>query len=295
METTKIFTWGLLLVFGSLISCSEEDGLKITSNEEVSVENEATTDSYFEETDDFSVLTVSSDDATFSGGKSGIGGRRIFIPDNRLECAEIEIEVADESTPEMPKGMITIDFGDGCEDNRGNVRKGKIIVNYTGRRFLPGSIIVTTFDGYSINEVHIEGVRTVTNANGSLEENPKFNIVVEGGKATWPDGTFATREANRTREWFRAANPLNDEWHVSGNAAGVNRNGVAYTMEITAALVYKRQCAVLNRIFMAVEGVKVLTTANRQMTIDYGDGECDRLVTITVNGETKELEITGDV
>lgn len=295
MQTTKILTLGLIVAIGSLISCSEDEELNITTNDEVSVENEATSDSYFEETDDFSMLAVASDDATASGGKIVSGGRRIFITDNRLECAEIDIVVADDSTPEMPKGTITIDFGDGCEDNRGNVRKGKIMVNYTGRRFLPGSIIVTTFDGYSINGVQIEGERTVTNASGSLEENPKFNIVVEGGKATWPDGTFATREANRTREWIRATNPLNDEWRVTGNAAGVNRNGVAYTMEITAALVYKRQCAALSRIFMAVQGVKVLTTESRQMTIDYGDGACDRLVTITVNGETKEVEVRGDI
>jgi len=159
---------------------------------------------------------------------------------------------------------------------------------------MAGSTIVTTFDGYSINDIQIEGVRTVTNTTESIEDHPRFNIVVDGGKATWPDGTFATREANRTREWIRATNPLQDEWRVTGNAAGTNRNGVAYTMEIIEALVYKRECAVFSRIFMAVQGVKVLSTENHQITIDYGDESCDRLVIVTINGESRELDVETD-
>ena len=294
MQTIKLLKAVLFIGLAALVSC-EDKVLLITSTDEASVENEVTADSFFEETDDLSVLAVASDDATVSGGKTSSGGRRILIADHRLECAEIEIEIADDSTPQFPKGTITIDFGDGCEDDRGNVRKGKIIITYAGRRFLPGSVIVTTFESYFINDVQIEGMRTVTNTTGSLEENPKFNIVVVGGKATWPDGTFATREANRTREWFRAANPLNDLWQVTGSAAGLDRKGVAYTMEILEPLVYKRECAVLNRVFMAVQGIKVLKTDTRVVTIDYGDGECDKLVTITVDGETREVEIRGNV
>ena len=64
-------------------------------------------------------------------------------------------------------------------------------------------------------------------------------------------------------------------------------------MEITETLVYKRECAIGNRVFMPVAGIKVLTTENRQMTIDYGDGECDRKVTVTINGETREVEVEG--
>ncbi|MEQ8303431.1 MAG: hypothetical protein RIB47_08575 [Cyclobacteriaceae bacterium] len=296
MRTTKKLGFSLivaLMVFFS--ACNEDGGIDLTVDDSASVENEATTDSYFEETDDLALIAVASDDATKTGGKVGTGGRKIGINDFRLACdgVEVTIEVADDSTPESPKGTITIDFGDGCEDARGNVRKGIIIINYEGRRFLPGSVIVTTFEGYEINGVKIEGKRTVTNVSGSLEEFPKFNIVVENGKATWPDGTFATREANRTREWIRAVNPLNDEWSVTGTAAGTNRNGTVYTMEVKEALVYKRECAVLNRIFMAVKGVKVLQVGDRVITIDYGDGECDRIVKVTINGESREVEVSG--
>ena len=293
MQTTKKNTLGLILALFLLFSCNDNGVLEITSTDEVSVENEAATASYFEDVDDLSMVAMASDEATVDGGKATPGGRKIFIGDWRLECANVEIVLSDDSQKAHPKGVITIDFGDGCEDKKGNVRKGKIIITFDGRRFMPGSSYVTTFEDYSINDIKIEGVRTVTNVSGSLEEHPTFTIVVEGGKATWPDGTFATRESNKKREWIREANPLKDEWHVTGNAAGTNRRGVAYTMEITETLVYKRECAIGNRVFMPVAGIKVLTTENRQMTIDYGDGECDRKVTVTINGETREVEVDG--
>ncbi|MBX2941961.1 MAG: hypothetical protein KF860_06420 [Cyclobacteriaceae bacterium] len=291
MQTTKKYTLGLFLVLITLFSCDDNGVLEISNTDQVSVADEAVTDSYFEDTDDLSMVAMASDDATMDGGRSSMGGRKILIGDLRLECADVEIVLSDDSQMAHPKGVITIDFGSGCEDKKGDVRRGKIIITFDGRRFLPGSSYVTTFENYSINDIKIEGARTVTNVNGSVEEHPSFTIVIEGGKATWPDGTFATRESNRNREWIRASNPVNDEWHVTGNAAGTNRKGVSYTMEITEALVYKRECAISNRIFMAVAGVKVLTTENRQKTIDYGDGNCDRTVTILINGVSKEMEV----
>jgi hypothetical protein len=157
---------------------------------------------------------------------------------------------------------------------------------------MPNSQIITTLEDYSINDIAIEGVRTVTNSTESLESNPKFTITVQGGKATWPDGTFATREVNRTREWVRANNPLNDEWIVTGTAAGTNRDEKTYQMEITKPLVYKRSCSA-SKGGIAVEGTKVLTVDGKVITIDYGSGACDRMITITINGQSKEIEVKG--
>ncbi|MEJ0032014.1 MAG: hypothetical protein WDO15_17270 [Bacteroidota bacterium] len=134
-----------------------------------------------------------------------------------------------------------------------------MIVEFKGRRFMPNSVITTTTDGYSINGVTLEGTRVVTNIAGSTEESPKFYVVLTNGKATWPDNTTATRDVDRVHEWIRAANPLNDQWNVTGTASGTNRNGKDYEMTITSALVYKRECAISARVFMAVQGTKELT------------------------------------
>jgi hypothetical protein len=105
-----------------------------------------------------------------------------------------------------------VDFGvTGCTDLKGNIRTGKVIFTYNGRRFVTGSTVVTTVENYTINGVKLEGKRTLTNVTGSTSDAPKFNVVLENGKATLlADGTFAERESNITWSWIREANPAND-------------------------------------------------------------------------------------
>lgn len=285
----------MALVF--LSSCTDNDQVALSTNDSNNVENEAVTESYFEDVDDMSTLAVSVDASTSTGSRESASGREGKKPsDPRFTCATVTFEFAADNSVANPHGYITINFGTtGCKDARNNVRKGIIKVEFKGRRFMPNSQIITTLQGYSINDIAIEGVRTVTNTSGSLETNPKFNVTVQGGKATWPDGTTATREVNRTREWVRATNPLNDEWIVTGTAAGTNRDGKTYQMEITKPLVYKRECASSNSGGIAVEGTKVLTVDGKVITIDYGSGVCDKLITITINGVSKEIEVKGNM
>jgi hypothetical protein len=269
------------LVAALLASCTEDD-LNLSSDDSQNVENEAVSDVYFDEVDDLSSAAML--------GIGSSGGRSEGLDDDRLKvaCAEVTFDGNDEG------GVIVIDFGDGCTDLRGNVRRGKIIITYSGRRFLPGSTVVTELEEYYINDVKIEGTRTVTNVSESSESAPKFQIVVTDGKVTWPDGTFALREADRTREWIRAANPLDDQHVVDGTASGTSRKGQEYTVEITKPLVYKRRCAVENKVFIAVEGTKKLVTDGKAIIIDYGNGECDNVVTITINGRSKEVSVKRD-
>jgi hypothetical protein len=294
MKTMKNLSFALLALFITLISCTETE--RFTANDAQNIENEAATDSFFEDADDISNVALFSDTETAGGKTSGSGSRSIVINDLRFQCATVEITPGANSTPEVPTGTITVTFDGSCSDIRGNVRSGQLVINYNGRRYLPGAVRTFTLVDYRINGIEVEGTRTVTNISGSTDEAPKFRIVLEEGRVTWPDGTFATRTADRTRQWIRQANPINDSWVVTGNAAGVNRRGSSYSMEITQPMEYKRECAVSARVFMAVEGTKVLTIdGERQMTIDYGNGECDREVTITVEGVTRTVTVRGDI
>jgi hypothetical protein len=281
-----------ILISAILISCND-DKFNFTSSESENVQNEAVSDSYEDDADDLSGLALSSDDATLNGKVSATGRREFKVKDlaKRMDCAVVSI--VRDSTSDVPKGTITIDFGKGCTDMRGNVRKGVIRIRYNGRRFIYNSTVETSFEGYSINDVVMEGIRTITYITGSTEETPKFTTVLTGGKTTWPDGTIATRTFNRTREWIRATNPSSDLWIVTGTASGINRTGENYSMEITKPLVFKRECSSSNkrREFIAAEGTKQLTTGEKVMTIDYGDGTCDNKVMITINGTSKEVEV----
>ena len=282
-----------IISLGAVISCTE-DNLAL-QQEAADVAEDAITDYYFEDADDMAGIAMLADNATDDGGRVADGPRTITIQDPRFNCDGVVITITldPESSPNVPKGTIVIDFGDGCTDLLGNVRKGKIIINFEGRRFLPGSIVVTTFDGYSVNDIALSGVRTLTNITASNVSAPKFQIELVDGLAVWPDGTEATREHCLVREWIRAANPLNDAMVVDqcGDAdvaaSGTNRRGRAYTMSILEPLVYKRGCPI------AVEGVKqfVDVASGKVVTVDFGDGECDRIITITVDGNSRNVTV----
>ena len=288
-----------VMVAGLCFLAACADKVDFNSTDTTSVQNEASTDGYFEDTDDMAVTVVSSDQGTVDGSRVD-GGRLInkSLLDLRFACESttVTINFAADNTKDVPHGTITVDFGtDGCTDAKGNTRKGKVIVEFKGRRFMPNSTITTTTDGYSINGIALQGTRVVTNITGSTEEAPTFNVVLTNGKATWPDNTTATRDVNRVRVWTRAANPLNDQWSVTGTASGTNRNGKEYEMNITSPLIYKRECAISAKVFMPVQGTKELTVNGKKITIDYGTGDCDKTVTITVDGQSKQVEVKGDI
>jgi hypothetical protein len=282
-----------VVLLGFAFSCQENEDPYAT--EASYIAEESLTDVYFEDVDDLAGLAVASDEGTNTGGRVADGPRSIIIGDSRCECENVTVTITftPNSTPEVPVGDIVIDFGEGCEDDNGNVRKGKILIHFVGKRFMPESVITTEFDGYSINGIALEGTRTLTNISGSTNESPKFKVQLADGKATWPDGTEATREHCFEREWIRALNPLMDQLIVSqcGDASvaatGTNRRGVGYTMEIVEELVYKRGCPI------AVDGVKKFTNVStgKVIIVDYGDGNCDRAITISIDGNSRTVNV----
>jgi hypothetical protein len=254
-------------------ACDKEEETPVL--DDAPVELEATYDDTFEEVDAIVDATM----AYFNEG-----GRVAEEEVNELIRCGIK-------THDYENNIITIDFGDGCIGWGGRVRKGKIIISYTDRKFVPGSIWVTTFEDFYVNDIKVEGVRTCTNVSESFEDDPSFNIMLENGKLTWPDGTFAERDANHTRTWIRGGSPLRDEITLSGSASGVNRRGVSYTVSIVSMLRYKRACwATL--IFVPVEGSKLIKREGHpDVLIDYGDGSCDAIVTVTINGVSREVNL----
>jgi hypothetical protein len=167
-----------------------------------------------------------------------------------------------------------------------------VIITYTDRMYVPGAVVSLTFENYYCDGKKIEGTRTRTNISESENDYLRFRIQLENGKVTWEDGTFATREADWEISRIRTPNPINDERIRTGFASGVNKEGLAYTVTITNAIVWKRGCLPLKRVMIPVEGTKVRELEDGSTcTIDYGDGTCDNVITISKNGESRQVEI----
>ena len=256
-------------------SCDEQNSIEVQSDAVLDeINDDVELETSFEEVDDLAVAGAEHDFST--GGRSE--------RDGRFECAELNKEETEGGV------IITIDFGDGCTGPNGKVKTGIIQITKSGDHWTPGSTMVIELIGFTINEVALEGVRTVTNISESVDVAPVFSIILEGGKATWPSGSTATREVDRTRTLIRDANPLGDEIHVEGISNGVNREGEDVEVLILERLVFKRACRGGNK-FIPVSGIKQITKGDQVIVIDFGDGECDNIATKTIDGVTTEITI----
>lgn len=189
------------------------------------------------------------------------------------------------------KKMI-IDFGSGCTSPRGVERKGKIIVTYTGRYWTKGTVITTRFENFYVDGKKIEGIRVVTNEG--FNENDKFfsfKTVVEGGKITWPDGTFRTFESRHIKKVFLPNGDRGMYYAITGGSKGINRKGNMYEVKITSPLLYLARC-IQSGIRVPSKGTMTVTVESiGTMEIDFGTEACDREVSITRNGETKTITV----
>jgi hypothetical protein len=274
MKTTnlvgKFVAFTAIAVLGFVTSCQNDETVGLQDIADSS--SESLSDSYFQDADDFSITAVDN---------NNLPGR--VADDGRLSCAEVSFSDGSTTT----SGTLNIDFGAGCSDGKGNIRKGKVVLAYEGTRGQTGFTINETFDNYYINGIKLEDESRVITRVEAPEGSIKHTVVLTGGKATWPDATFATRASSFTRTINVAAGTVT----LEGSASGTSRKGKSYTMTIEEPLIHKTSC-IADGIYMAVQGKKVFNIqGTKQITIDYGDGTCDKTVTITLNGITKDITI----
>jgi hypothetical protein len=254
-----------------LASCDQKVEPKFTLEEQADNEvvlAEANEAFFYEDVDDVSTQAM----------ESGMSSGKIQA-DDRLSGAVVTRSGDSES------GTLTIDFGAGSTDARGHTRRGSIVVEFAA------SSREVTFVNFFIGDAKIEGTRKVTVLSKDAEKTVE-RIDVENGIVTWPDGSVARRRLHRIRERHHNGNIL-DRLIIYGTEEGNHRNGRGFYIEILESLVFDREC-VQGGGLIAVEGKKLIKHGYREITVDYGDGSCDNLVTITnKNGRSWEYRVGG--
>lgn len=182
---------------------------------------------------------------------------------------------------------ITIDFGDGCTGPYGRTRKGKIIIAYSGEIGDSLANRIITFEGYSVNNKGITGTielrdQSINNA-GYLQSTKRVTDLT----VTWPSGKTIVYNGSRTREWMSGrgdGDPSNNIYRITGSMTGLSSTGRSFTHEITTPIISDWSCAA-DGGFARVSGIVEMTRLNgyvsRKRTVDYGDGTCDNVITIT--------------
>ncbi len=272
----------LLLAFAILLfsACTPEDIVESIAEEEtelVNLENEVT--STLEDVEEFAFEAMEVTDFS-SYARSFPDPSMRSIP----ACATV--------THDSVAKTILIDFGTGCVGADGKTRSGQILLSYTQRLYRPGASLTIESLSYVVNGVSVEGTKTITNVSASFQDNMSLNVTLVNGKLIFPNGDIVTRQVNKTYTWVRATHPALDEFHVDGGVQGTNRAGEAYSCQITSTLIWKRKCKRLG-IKIPVEGVKLIQKSGRpDLTIDFGDGSCDSLITLSANGNSRTIDVS---
>lgn len=294
MKTTKFF---FLFVPILLLSCKDDVESLLSAQQNAAIEDQSVTEAYFNEAGDLTTKafnTPSSDQ--ISGGRTRATITIEVEGDTRFTGSIVTLVTDESSTPLSPKGNITIDFGEGQTDSKGTVRKGKILVAYSGLRFVPNSYTITTFEDYFVNGVKIDGKRTITST--SLTASPAlkvtFTVADEDGIATFPDETTITRNASHVHTITFGNTIGGTTWEVQGQASGKTRTDSDYTFVINRALLFKTECA-FNGIALPAEGEALFTVDNLPFVINYGDAGagCNNTVTITFNSQSADIVVAG--
>ncbi|HPG10994.1 MAG TPA: hypothetical protein PLU37_05645 [Chitinophagaceae bacterium] len=287
----------ILLTFSilSIISCQKENSGTTDQQEaemaRASGEANAEAESVFDKV--FDDVMGANDEVGVSGTGIFYGRTDTLVPVPR--CFTVTVEHPN-NTP-FPV-VITIDFGTtGCTGPDGRVRRGKIITEYTARLIMPGAMATTTFDGYYVNDVHVEGTHKITNTATTNTGARQFTIIVTDGKLTKPNGNYIkwNSEKHITQiEGIVTPSPLDDIYKIEGGSHGQILRGnllVGWQSSITEPLIKRILCRWLVKGRVRTVRVNASTNTPWVAILDFGNGQCDNQATLSINGQTFQITL----
>ena len=259
---------------------------------DTATEMQVTSDQNEADTDVEDVATMQDD--IMASHESALGRAAVDSIFTYESCAIVTI------TPKgnNATGNIKVDFGEGCVGQDGRTRKGVINWSFTERLRKPGAVVVTSFQNYAVkpigaaNFIMIDNASTKVTTNESTTEPTIESAVLNlkrdlNMKLVFPDANTFTYTGTKHVAWDLGV--LGNRWDniysvkVGSTLSGTGRGGKAYTWTVNTDVVRKTACQLLG-IFKPVSGVVTIQHNNKTKVVDFGDGNCDKTVTITING-----------
>jgi hypothetical protein len=260
------FAFGMMLIFGILLTaCNKENPSPDALEDLVTSEDLTTAYNLIQDTED------QVDE---------------LIETRGADNCPIVIVVPDDGS--FPR-TVTIDYGiEGCEGPNGRIRKGQLVIEQSDALINENAIRRVKPVNFSIDDVQIAGLKTLTNQGTDNNNNVTFNRLANV-TLTFPNGKSSTWDGDHTLTQTAGGTTislLDNEYQITGNSSGINRNGTPYAVDIIEPLVKEKLCP------WVISGVTEITVNENLRSIDYGDGVCDRKATVTLqNGITRDILI----
>lgn len=204
-------------------------------------------------------------------------------------CASLQFDTLANTNEDT----ITVNFGtSNCLCNDGRYRRGSIVITYNGKYRDSLTTITIVPKNYFVNDNGVSGTKTVKNLGHNTQGHLIYSITENITIAKANNGGTIEFNANRQRAWTNGENTLtwlDDKYSITGSATGKNANGRTFTSNITNALV-RDMSAGCRKHF--ISGTIVHTPDNKPARIiDFGNGACDNLATVTINNKVHEITL----
>jgi len=282
----KLFLGLAAILSLTLLSCNKDDSGLISSEDEAIIANDAAAEA-ITETADYEIELFSGSDASVEIGDNSLkslvacpfGGRYVVG-----QCPIVTIERTDGGYP-ITK---TLDYTDTVELVNGMLISGKIIIVISAPPRTDGATRTVTFENFYIDDVKISGTRVITFHSG---EGTGISATVEGDiMITFSDGTYIERTTEKLREFYEGYDTpydiSDDKFRITGFTNSVSSEGFTFSAVITEPIIRLGTCR------FAVQGiVQMFKNDELRLELNFGDGTCDDVATISRNGETKQITL----
>ncbi len=227
-------------------------------------------------------------------GAAGASGMRLADANNLLSaCATITIDSMGTTD------TMTIDFGSApciCHDMR--YREGKMIVSYTGKYHTPGAVIDIHYNNYAVGPTatdlysignsstkHI--VNNGFNGSGFMSWNVTSSMYITkpaGGTITYNESKIRTQIAGIATSYSST-----NKFDISGTATGIAANGTSFSAATASGkdLIRDMSC----RKHFTQGELDITPSGASTIAIDFGNGACDNIATVTRNGVTRTINL----
>jgi hypothetical protein len=284
-----------LVIFSAitLFSCQKDNSMNsepVSDDEAVTVSEEnAAADAEYEEAAEIGFSASADLEAAAKAGHGdfGVGIHANIDLFTELSfhlgpCATITVTPNDTTYPKT----VVIDFGDGCICRDGKFRKGSITLNFTNPIRVPGAVLTITLNNYYVNRVHVEGTKTITNLSTATIH--QYSVVVAEGKVTWPSGRGFKYEKVKTVtqiSGYETATVRDDVFSIQGRSKTTYASGITVTKNTETPLIKPVAC---NWI---VKGILKIKINNRELFLDYGNGDCDNKALLKWGDHVREITL----
>ncbi len=212
----------------------------------------------------------------------------------------ITITVDPNDSVTYPK-TITIDFGDGVQCYDGVVRRGKIILTLTGpwklNNIQHNTTITAEFDDYyyksPADKDFIERTGKLTiSFDRFINSKPVYIVDAIEAKLIFNNDEEIYWNSSHALLWETGFNNLqnlqNEKWAITGSSSGIDIEGKTYYTEILDSLYYSGSC---NNGEIVDGKLKISPGNSPPQIINFGNGECDNSVNVTVGNNSVSLNI----